>query len=236
MDWAQCFFVTVRAGTAYRKIWQLVNKFCSHNKVDCSEIPSVLSNLLYHYFFIELWHILISWLAKMPNGGIAGFYIDRYRMTSFEISIACWLLSRPNLRIVSKLTTDVVTYRYFTEASNQKSKDAYRKIFFYKKALITLHHCVQFYSVNLRGLSPSNTLDPLLPWLTVTVWEATRPKESLMYGRRTWTSTRGIRPGPLFLMLNRWSTRSTSFSGFDDTPSSVLSFNVISTSFDLTEQ
>ena len=48
----QCFFVTVRAGTAYRKIWRLVkNFFCSHNKVHCSEIPIVLSNLLYHYFF-----------------------------------------------------------------------------------------------------------------------------------------------------------------------------------------
>ena len=46
----------------------------------------------------------------------------------FTISIACWLLSRPNLRIVSKLTTDEVTYRYCTEASNQKSKYAYRKI------------------------------------------------------------------------------------------------------------
>ena len=33
--WTQCFFVTVRAGTAYRKIWRLVNNFfCSHNKVD----------------------------------------------------------------------------------------------------------------------------------------------------------------------------------------------------------
>ena len=39
-------------------------------------------------------------------------------------------------RIVSKLTIDVVTY--CTEASNQKSKYAYRKILFYKKALITL--------------------------------------------------------------------------------------------------
>ena len=70
----QCFFVTVRAGTAYRKIWQPVNNlFCSHNKVDCSEIPIVLSNLLYHYFFIELWHILILWLATMPNRGMPVF-------------------------------------------------------------------------------------------------------------------------------------------------------------------
>ena len=29
---------------------------------------------------------------------------------SFEILIVCWLLSRPKWRIVSKLTTDVVTY------------------------------------------------------------------------------------------------------------------------------
>jgi len=66
--------VTVRAGTAYRKIWRLVNNFvCSHNKVHCSEIPIVLSNLLYHYFFTELWHILILWLAKMPNGGMPVF-------------------------------------------------------------------------------------------------------------------------------------------------------------------
>ena len=56
---------------------------------------------------------------------------------SFEISIACWLLSRPNWRIVSKLTTDIVTY--CTEASNQKSKYAYRKIFFYKKS--TVNYC-----------------------------------------------------------------------------------------------
>ena len=63
------------------------------------------------------------------NAVVSVFYF------SFEISIACSLLSRPNLRIVSKLTTDVVTYRYCTEASNQKSKYAYRKIFFYKKAL-----------------------------------------------------------------------------------------------------
>jgi len=38
---------------------------------------------------------------------------------------------------VSKLTTDVVTY--CTEASYQKSKYAYRKILFYKKALHLEH-------------------------------------------------------------------------------------------------
>jgi len=157
------FFVTVRAGTVYRKIWRLVNNFCSHNKVDCSEIPIVLSNLLYHYFFIELWHILILWLAKMPKKCQNGEWTDRVLHSillqfaselkwsrkmrlfsvfyfSFEISIACWLLSRPNLHIVSKLTTDIVAYRYCTEASNQKSKYAHRKIFFYKKSTEVTRH------------------------------------------------------------------------------------------------
>ena len=46
-------------------------------------------------------------------------------------------LNRPNWRIVSKLTTDVETY--CTEASDQKSKYAYRKILFTKKALAKTH-------------------------------------------------------------------------------------------------
>ena len=74
-------------------------------------------------------NFVISQNAKWGHAGLSVFYF------SFEISIACWLLSRPNLRIVSKLTTDVVIW-YCTEASNQKSKYAYRKIFFYKKALV----------------------------------------------------------------------------------------------------
>ena len=41
------FFVTVRAGTAYRKSDDWLTIFFAH----CSEIPIVLSNLLYHYFF-----------------------------------------------------------------------------------------------------------------------------------------------------------------------------------------
>ena len=70
----QCFFVTVRAGTAYREIWRPVNNFFARIiRLNCSEIPIVLSNLLYHYFFIELWRILILWLAKMPNGGMPVF-------------------------------------------------------------------------------------------------------------------------------------------------------------------
>jgi len=114
------FFVTVRAGTAYRKIWRLVNNFfCSHNKVHCSEIPIVPSNLLYYYFFhwiMAHFNFVISQNAKW---GHAGFYFDCHRMTS---SLTCaWLISKDT---------------YCTEASNQKSKYAYRKIFFYKKALV----------------------------------------------------------------------------------------------------
>ena len=79
----QCFFFAmVRAGTAYRKIWRLVNNFfCSHNKVHCSEIPIVLSNLLsYHFFHWIMAHFnfVISQNAKW---GHAGFYIDCHRMT-----------------------------------------------------------------------------------------------------------------------------------------------------------
>ena len=76
------FFVMVRAGTAYRKIWRLVNSFfCSHNTVRCSEIPTVLSNLLYHYFFhwiVAHFNFVISQNAKW---GHAGFYIDCHQMT-----------------------------------------------------------------------------------------------------------------------------------------------------------
>ena len=65
------FFVTVRASTAYRKIWRLVNNFfCSHNKVDFSEIPTVLSNLLYHYFFHRImahFNFVISQNAKLGH-------------------------------------------------------------------------------------------------------------------------------------------------------------------------
>jgi len=70
--------------------------FCSHNKVHCSEIPTVLSNLLCHYFFIELWHIFILWSAKMPNGGMPVFTLIatgwRYRKIFFykkALFLAC---------------------------------------------------------------------------------------------------------------------------------------------------
>ena len=75
--------MTVRAGTAYRKIWRLDNNFfCSHNKFDCSEIPIVLSNLLYHYFFHWIMAHFNFVISQNVKWGHAGFYIDRHRMTS----------------------------------------------------------------------------------------------------------------------------------------------------------
>ena len=85
-------------------------------------------------------------ISQNAKWGHAGFYSElkwsrKMRLLSvfyfsFEISIACWLLSRPNLRIVSKLTTDVVTYRYCTEASNQNQNMRTGKYSFTKK------HCL----------------------------------------------------------------------------------------------
>ena len=67
----QCFFVTVRAGTAYRKIWRLVNNFFARIirfTVKKFQLFWVIFCII--IFFIELWHILILWSAKMPNGGM----------------------------------------------------------------------------------------------------------------------------------------------------------------------
>ena len=70
--------------------------FCSHTKVDCSEIPIVLSNLLYHYFFIELWHILILWLATFRCW--QNHFFSALRQAGWATSEAvwsnkvCWLL------------------------------------------------------------------------------------------------------------------------------------------------
>ena len=160
MTHVQCFFVKVRAGTAYRKIWRLVNNFFARiirftvQKFQLFWV--IFCIIVFFHWSMANFNFVISQNAKWRH---AGFYIDCHRMTSFYfasfckwievieenaivirfflISTACWLLSRPNWRIVSKLTTDVVTRAYWTEASNQKSKYAYRKIFFYKKALLT---------------------------------------------------------------------------------------------------
>ena len=87
--WAnQCFFVTVRAGTAYRKIWRLVNNFFARIirfTVHKFQLFWVIFCII--IFFIELWHILILWLAKMPNGGMPVFTLIatgwRYREIFF---------------------------------------------------------------------------------------------------------------------------------------------------------
>ena len=68
------FFVTVRAGTAYRKIWRLVNNFfarITRLTVQKCQLFWVIFCII--IFFIELWHILILWLAKIPNGGMPVF-------------------------------------------------------------------------------------------------------------------------------------------------------------------
>jgi len=44
--------------------------FFSHNKVHCSEIPIVLSNLSYHYFFHWIMAHFNFVITKMPNGGM----------------------------------------------------------------------------------------------------------------------------------------------------------------------
>ena len=81
-------FLTVRAGTAYRKIWRLVNNFFACKirfTVQKFQLFSVIFCII--IFFIELWHILILWLAKMPNGGMPVFTLIatgwRYRKIFF---------------------------------------------------------------------------------------------------------------------------------------------------------
>jgi len=82
------FFVTVRAGTAYRKIWRLVNNFFAHIirfTVQKFQLFWVIFCII--IFFIELWHVLILWLAKMPNWGMPVFTLIatgwRYRKIFF---------------------------------------------------------------------------------------------------------------------------------------------------------
>ena len=78
----------VRAGTAYRKIWRLVNNFFARIirfTVQKFQLFWVIFCII--IFFIELWHILILWLAKMPNGGMPVFTLIatgwRYRKIFF---------------------------------------------------------------------------------------------------------------------------------------------------------
>ena len=90
----QCFFVTVRAGTAYRKIWRLVNNFFPRIirfTVQKFQLFWVIFCII--IFFIELWHILILWLAKMPNGDMPVFTLIatgwRYRKIFFYKKALC---------------------------------------------------------------------------------------------------------------------------------------------------
>ena len=70
-------------------------------------------------------------ISQNAKWGHAGFYIGRHRMTSL---LKC---------------------AYCTEASNQKSKYAYRKIFFYKKALHSRNKSVVFLAVAALDLTSS---------------------------------------------------------------------------------
>ena len=64
------FFVMVRAGTAYWKIWRLVNNFFARIiRFTVQKFQLFWLIFCIVIFFIELWQILILWLAKMPNGG-----------------------------------------------------------------------------------------------------------------------------------------------------------------------
>ena len=80
--------MTVRAGAAYRKIWRLVNNFFARIirfTVQKFQLFWVIFCIV--IFFIELWHILILWLAEMPNGGMRVFTLIatgwRYRKIFF---------------------------------------------------------------------------------------------------------------------------------------------------------
>jgi len=115
------FFVTVRAGTAYRKIWRLVNNFFFARIIRFTVQKFqlfwvIFCIIIFFHWIMAHFNFVISQNAKW---GHAGFYIDCYRMTS--LLTCAWLISKNT---------------YCTEASNQKSKYAYRKIFFYKKALV----------------------------------------------------------------------------------------------------
>ena len=68
--------------------------------VHCSEIPIVLNNLLYHYFFHSIMAHFNFVISQNAKWGHAGFYIDCHRMTVPEnilLQKMHWLF--PNLRI-----------------------------------------------------------------------------------------------------------------------------------------
>ena len=105
----QCFFWRYEPVRRTGKSDDWLTFFWWHNKVHCSEIPIVLSNLLYHYFFIELWYILILWLTKMPNGGMPVFTLIatgwRYRKIFFYKKALLRILCEQCLQMTIDLTT-----------------------------------------------------------------------------------------------------------------------------------
>jgi len=73
--------VTVQAGTAYRKIWRLVNNFFARLiRFTGQKFQLFWVIFCVIIFFIELWHILIV-ISQNAKWGHAGFYIDCHRMT-----------------------------------------------------------------------------------------------------------------------------------------------------------
>jgi len=94
------FFVTVRAGTAYRKIRRLVNNFFARIiRFTAQKLQLFWVIFCVIIFFIELWHILILWFAKMPNGGMPVFTLIatgwRYRKIFFYKKALIGTLSLP---------------------------------------------------------------------------------------------------------------------------------------------
>ena len=73
--------MTVQAGTAYRKIWRLVNSFFARLiRFTGQKFQLFWVIFCVIIFFIELWHILIV-ISQNAKWGHAGFYIDCHRMT-----------------------------------------------------------------------------------------------------------------------------------------------------------
>ena len=116
-DWTQCFFVTVRAGTAYRKIWRLVNNFFARIirfTVQKFQLFCVIFCIIIKFFFIELRHILILWLAKMPNGGMPVFTLIatgwRYRKIFFYNKSSDWTCSFGDMLAGQTQTDRLIAY------------------------------------------------------------------------------------------------------------------------------
>ena len=119
----QCFFVTVWAGTAYRKIWRLVNNFFARIirfTVQKFQLFWVIFCII--IFFIELWHILVLWLAKMPNGGMPVFTLIaagwRYRKIFFYKKSTAYFCGRNTALLQLPLLCHCLLTRHWSSISN----------------------------------------------------------------------------------------------------------------------